>query len=113
MSENCPCCQQPLPLSDLIIDEAGFVLRRGRFAALTQQEFAVFQELHTAGHRVRSRQALLQSLYQLDADEPNIQIIDVFVSKLRKKLKPLGVEIQTVWGRGYRLLPVVTESEGK
>lgn len=36
-------------------------------------------------------------------DAPDIKIIDVFVCKLRRKLKPLGIAISTVWGRGYRI----------
>lgn len=32
-----------------------------------------------------------------------IKIIDVFVCKMRRKLKPFGVEIETVWGQGYRM----------
>lgn len=35
--------------------------------------------------------------------EPEIKIVDVFVCKLRKKLKPFGVSIVTVWGHGYSL----------
>lgn len=36
-----------------------------------------------------------------DDDEAEIKIIDVMVCKLRKKLKPLGVEIGTSRGEGY------------
>lgn len=38
-------------------------------------------------------------------DEPEIKIVDVFVCKLRKKLKPYGIEIETLWGQGYRMTP--------
>ena len=31
--------------------------------------------------------------------------LDVQICKLRKKLLPLGVEIETLWGRGYRMTP--------
>ncbi|WP_315920392.1 winged helix-turn-helix domain-containing protein [Mesorhizobium sp. SP-1A] len=103
----CPCCGQPLPLDgDLRIDDAGFVVRGGAFATLTQQEHAVLTALQMASPRIRSREQLLADLYQLRCDEePEIKIIDVWVCKLRKKLKPLGINIDTVWGRGYRLLP--------
>lgn len=104
---QCPCCRQGLPHSpELIVDEAGILVRNGRFASLTRHEFALFETLQNAGHRILSQEALLRSIYGLQMDEPEIKIIDVFVCKLRKKLKPLGVEIQTVWGSGYRLLPV-------
>ena len=42
----------------------------------------------------------MTSLYS-GMDEPELKIIDVFICKLRKKLKPWGLEIQTIWGSGY------------
>lgn len=33
------------------------------------------------------------------------KIIDVFICKLRAKLRPHGLEIATIWGRGYELTP--------
>ena len=36
-------------------------------------------------------------------EEPEPKIVDVFVCKMRKKLKPHGIVISTVWGQGYRL----------
>ncbi len=35
--------------------------------------------------------------------DPEIKIVDVYICKARKKLKRFGVEIETVWGRGFRL----------
>jgi two-component system cell cycle response regulator CtrA len=52
-----------------------------------------------------SREFLLTSLYGHlpPDDEPEIKIIDVYACKLRKKLKPFGIEIGTKWGQGYFL----------
>jgi DNA-binding response OmpR family regulator len=36
-------------------------------------------------------------------DEAEAKIVDVFVCKMRKKLTPWQIEIETVWGRGYRM----------
>lgn len=36
-------------------------------------------------------------------DEPEIKIVDVYICKVRHKIKPFGVAIDTVWGRGYSL----------
>lgn len=77
----------------------------GHFACLTKQEAAVFEQLRAARGAVLTKEHLLSNLYLVEADEAEIKIIDVFVCKLRKKLKPLGVEIGTAWGRGYRLVP--------
>lgn len=34
---------------------------------------------------------------------PEIKIVDVYICKMRKKLEPFGIVIETVWGRGYNL----------
>jgi DNA-binding response OmpR family regulator len=103
----CPCCRQPLPeSSDLLVDEeAGILIRGGRIAALTPQEASLFLSLRQVMPRIRTKEQLLSDLYRIGDEEPLIKIIDVFVCKLRRKLQPLGVEIETAWGRGYRLVP--------
>lgn len=102
----CPCCGQDLPEDGALrIDDAGFVVFGGRVAKLTQAETEVFGMLRAARGAGVSRQSLLAALYPIEADEADIKIIDVFISKLRKKLKPLGLEISTIWGRGYRFVP--------
>lgn len=104
---TCPCCRQALLHSaELIVDDSGILVRNGRFAALTRMEFALFNALNAAQPRIRSKEQLLNDLYGLQIEEPEIKIIDVLVCKVRKKLQPLGVEVQTVWASGYRLLPV-------
>lgn len=53
-----------------------------------------------------TKEQLMSALYSLranDDDEPEIKIIDVYVCKARKKLASFGIEITTIWGRGYML----------
>lgn len=55
---------------------------------------------------VATKDAIMAALYSnrpSAGDVPDIKIVDVFVCKMRKKLRPFGVEIQTVWGQGYSL----------
>lgn len=54
-----------------------------------------------------SKERLLTALYgnKPDGDEPDIKIVDVFVCKARKKLAKFGIEVTTLWGRGYALPP--------
>lgn len=35
--------------------------------------------------------------------EPELKIVDVFICKARKKLKPFGIVIDTRWGVGYSM----------
>jgi two-component system cell cycle response regulator CtrA len=54
-----------------------------------------------------TKEALLASIYleHAEQDIPDIKIIDVSICKLRAKLKPFGLDIETFWGRGYRMTP--------
>jgi DNA-binding response OmpR family regulator len=54
-----------------------------------------------------TKEALFTSIYldHAEDDEPEIKIVDVIICKLRKKLVPLKLEIDTYWCRGYRMSP--------
>lgn len=49
-----------------------------------------------------TKEGIMAALYD-GRDDPEIKIVDVFVCKLRRKLKPFGVEVATLWGRGYQM----------
>lgn len=70
---------------------------------LTAAEARVFSHLTTKPQC--TKESIMAALYGLkpNTDEPEIKIVDVFVCKLRKKLRPFGVKIVTVWGQGYGL----------
>lgn len=42
-----------------------------------------------------------------DADETDPKMVDVVICHLRKKLKPFGLEIKTVWACGYYMEPAM------
>jgi two-component system cell cycle response regulator CtrA len=71
---------------------------------LTTKEARVFSHLTT--RQIASKRTIMQALYfdQHSDDEPQEKIVDVFVCKMRKKLKPYGVQIETIWGQGYSLV---------
>ncbi len=69
---------------------------------LTMSEARVISLLLTRD--VATKEAILHALYSDRPEEPpEIKIVDVFICKARKKLAPFGIEIETVWGRGYRI----------
>ena len=41
--------------------------------------------------------------YPFGQDEAEIKIVDVWICKIRKKVKAYGIEVQTQWGQGYFL----------
>lgn len=72
---------------------------------LTRAEFDVLTALARAPNRVLSRDFLLDAISR-DGDAPGDRVIDVMISRLRKKLgddSRHAILIQTVTGRGYRL----------
>lgn len=102
---SCPLCGTDgieLPIS--ILPERGMVVANGKFAILTGSEALLLQRLAEVYPRIVSKESLLEWMYQITPDkEPEIKIIDVYVCKIRKKIAPLGVRIDTAWGKGYSL----------
>ncbi len=77
--------------------------RASRFLKLTAYESALISEL--LNYEFRRREQLRDKIYSPRLAPPGANIIDVFVCKMRKKLKPFGVRICTAWGQGYYLTP--------
>lgn len=103
---SCPVCGQPVTdLPVTILPERGMVVANGKFAVLTGSEALLIQRLAEVFPRVLSKEAALEWMYQFAAEgeEPEIKIIDVYICKARKKLEPIGVRIDTLWGKGYAL----------
>lgn len=70
---------------------------------LSQQEVELLTILAARAPSAMSKSLIYDALF-FDKDEPpQPKIVDVVVSKLRSKLKTLGVEIETIWGFGYRM----------
>jgi two-component system, cell cycle response regulator CtrA len=64
-------------------------------AAMVMNERVLSEEFLFDASRVRTS----------SADELNGKLICVMISHIRKKLRPYGLEIVTVYGRGYSLTP--------
>ncbi|WP_016745181.1 response regulator transcription factor [Rhizorhabdus wittichii] len=92
---------------DLAIDLLGrTVTRAGRRIDLTQREFRILEYLVRSAGRVVTRSMLLEHVWDYNFD-PQTNIIDQHVSRLRQKLDrgfdtPL---IETVRGTGYVVRP--------
>jgi DNA-binding response OmpR family regulator len=77
----------------------------GAVIELTRAEFDILTALARAPNRVLTRDFLLDAISR-DSDAPSDRVIDVMISRLRKKLGDdprRSMLIQTVMGRGYRL----------
>lgn len=70
---------------------------------LTQREGQFFLAFLQTTHGRVTHQKLHESLWQ-DGTEPSCSVIHVTIQRLRKKLKPLHITIQGVYGLGYQLI---------
>ena len=74
----------------------------GQALALTPRELAVLEVLLSRVGRPVAREALFQKVFEFDADA-RVEAIEIYVSRLRKKLEGAGVVINTLRGLGYLL----------
>ena len=70
---------------------------------LTGCEARVFGAL--LAREIATKSAIFAAVYanRSECDQAEPKIVDVFVCKMRRKLKPFGVDIKTAWGTGYYL----------
>ncbi|MEX3017932.1 response regulator transcription factor [Gymnodinialimonas hymeniacidonis] len=73
--------------------------------SVPRREVALFEALLSAHGRFVSKQALLDSMYGTGSDVEEA-VVEVYVSRLRKRLKVHGVEITVRRGIGYAMVEV-------
>lgn len=87
----------------IVLDRtARTVEANGILVRLTRKEFDLMELLTVRGDVV-SRDQVFDYLYG-GVDMPDPKILDVFICKIRGKLRRSGLNlIETVWGRGYKV----------
>lgn len=67
---------------------------------LTGKEEAIFGILMSRD--ICSKESIHFAVYHhLGGEGPDLKIVDVFVCKMRPKVEPYGILIETRWGHGY------------
>ncbi len=94
-----------LQIEDLTINVITREVKRGdRGISLTAREFSLLEYLTRSPGRVYTRTQILEHVWGYDFD-PNTNLIDVHIQRLRKKLDAGSASplIETVRGVGYRI----------
>jgi DNA-binding response OmpR family regulator len=87
----------------LTLDRAGQRVRLdGRPLELTRSEFHILACLMERSGKVVSKEFLFERLYDWET-QANTSAVEVFVSRLRRKIEGAGVGIRVVRGLGYLL----------
>ena len=79
--------------------------RQGRHILLSPKEFTLFKYFMDHAGEVVTREMLLRDVWNLSFD-PETNVIDVNVGRLRRKLDEgfASPALETIWGTGYRLM---------
>lgn len=75
---------------------------------LPRREMSVFECLFSANGRLVPKNTLLDHAYGVGTDVADT-VVEVYVSRLRRRLNPFGVQIRTQRGLGYQLITENTE----
>ena len=91
-----------IQVGELVVDSTSrLATLEGVPMHLTRKEFELLTVLVSNPGRAFSREFLVQRVWGSDFDGFD-RAVDTHVTRLRKKLGPLGDRIVTVWGVGYR-----------
>ena len=85
-----------------LLPEATAFIKEGKTVNLTQREFIIFNKLHEEFGQAVTRDELI--LCFKNDEKMTVRNIDVHVFSLRKKIKEVEFFIDTVWGKGYKLI---------
>ncbi len=98
-----PAADRPRRLGRMTIDPTSReVLLDNTAIALRAREFDLLLTLADHTNQVLSRDQLLDLVWGYEY-HGQTRTVDVHVAHLRDRLEGSGVEIETVWGRGYKL----------
>ena len=91
-----------IKIHDLLIDkERKEVSIKGKFLRLTAQEFKILSYLALKKGQVLSRNQIINAIKE-GYDDTSDRVIDVSISKIRKKLGSHGKHLKSVYGMGYK-----------
>lgn len=86
-----------------LLPEAKAFLKDGHTVNLTSREYVIFDFLLQHTGQPVTRDDLIKNCFENDEKMTN-RNVDVHIFSLRKKLSAVEMKIETVWGKGYKLL---------
>lgn len=108
MTDLCPTCRKPLgeQVRVLVDLESNIAILDGQALFLSPKQAEILECLASAMPLKVHKEELFRNLYQLEQEDPDQKIVDVFICHLRKALQTTGYRIETLWGTGYRLVRI-------
>ena len=79
------------------------IIKNGVSTKLTPSEFGIFSKLVKTNNHFVKRDTLIDSLNSKKNKKSSSRSLDTHISSLRKKLAPLGLQVNLVYSEGYSL----------
>jgi two-component system response regulator TctD len=90
---------------DLTFDPSGLtVLLDGKPLTLSQREFSLLEALLANRGRVMPKERIFERMFSFGEQEVGLNAIEIYVSRLRRKLEGSRVSIRTLRGLGYQIV---------
>jgi two-component system response regulator TctD len=94
-----------IDFGDLSFDSSGLtVLLDGAPLALSQREFSLLEALLANRGRVMPKERIFERMFSFGEQEVGLNAIEIYISRLRRKLEGSRVSIRTLRGLGYQIV---------
>lgn len=102
----CPCCLQFVEDVRFLADPNTAQITNGdKTVKLSRQQFNVAKYLIDCFPRMATKEAIYDAVFMDPSGEgPEMKIIDVVICKIRPAMADVGLVVETVWGKGYKLV---------
>lgn len=94
-----------IEFGDLTFDPSGLTVTVGGAPlALSQRELSLLEALLANRGRVMPKERIFERMFAFNDEDVGLNAIEIYVSRLRKKLEGSRVSIRTLRGLGYQLV---------
>ena len=101
----CPECGRPYdnPEAHGMTVAVDTVWHNGEHVKVTVREAQIIHEMMKVFPRSIERNTLFARVWGLNSDVFD-KCLDVFMVKIRRKIRVIGLGVETIWGIGYKLV---------
>jgi DNA-binding winged helix-turn-helix (wHTH) protein len=102
----CPCCLQFVEGATFLTDPVNCLITNGdKTIKLTRRQFKLAKYLLDCFPLVATKDSIYDNVYLDEHGEgPGMKVMDVVVCHIRPALAEVGLVIETIWGKGYKVI---------
>lgn len=103
--QKCPCCGQTVLDRRPLVDRTSNTFSwQGHLIEFSPKQAQLLDILARRMPRVATYDELISQLYGVDEPAESYKCVQTFICYCRRKLRPVGLDIEPVWKSGYRLV---------